>query len=563
MPASVATEIAKAVNAARNYVLYCDYDTALRYYGSVRKEIDAYVHGLDDAVLRGQWTSLQVQLEEEVQAIRDMQAELNLFLGPVAARRSDLPDRDELNGLGSSAYTSPERRPVAAVARRAAAGAVKKPRLGAMPATVPTAAHVSAQNERLYGDKDRFGPPEGPTQSINGGGGGGGRLHGRSGASSPGVASSSSGYASPHAAGPARVSRTNSATRGAYGGAAAGRRAAGGAATSLPGGPGGKGKLKGKSTVPRFTGRPGEEELVQLIEGDMHVGKLPVTWDDIAGLEEAKRLLEEAVVYPVLMPDYYQGIRRPWKGVLMYGPPGTGKTMLAKAVASECNTTFFNISPATLTSKWRGDSEKLIRVLFEMARHYAPSTIFIDEIDSLCGQRGGNEEHEASRRAKGTLLAQMDGVGVDAGQIVMVLGATNHPWDIDEAMRRRLEKRIYIPLPDVADRIELFRINTMSIKLGSDVDFGKLSQMLEGHHYSGADITNLVRDAAMMTMRRFMKEADKQTLKENAAEIGRQVAEQPITMNDFLSALRKVPSSVNAENIKKFEEWKKKFEMNM
>lgn len=536
MPTSVAVEIGKAVNAARNCALYCDYDTALKYYGSVQKEIDVYVRGLSDAVLRGQWTALQRQLEDEVAVVRDVQAELNLFYGPPVSRRNDALDCD---GSGGSSG-SPD--------RRVRPRAVMKPRLGGGAATTTATAHVSVQNERLYGDKDRFGPPEGPAGSA--------RVHGRSGASSPGVMSSSA-----HSSVAARGSRTSSATRTCGGGAPAVRRPG---AASPPGGPRGKGKgLKGKSTIPRFTGRPGEEELVQLIEGDMHVGKLPVTWDDIAGLEEAKRLLEEAVVYPVLMPDYYQGIRRPWKGVLMYGPPGTGKTMLAKAVASECNTTFFNISPATLTSKWRGDSEKLIRVLFEMARHYAPSTIFIDEIDSLCGQRGGSEEHEASRRAKGTLLAQMDGVGVDASQIVMVLGATNHPWDIDEAMRRRLEKRIYIPLPDVADRIELFRINTMSIKLSSDVDFGKLSQMLEGHHYSGADITNLVRDAAMMTMRRYMKEADMQTLKENAAEIGRQVAEQPITMNDFLSALRKVPSSVNAENIKKFEEWKKKFEMNM
>ncbi|EPY27703.1 microtubule-severing ATPase [Strigomonas culicis] len=295
----------------------------------------------------------------------------------------------------------------------------------------------------------------------------------------------------------------------------------------------------------------------------MHVGKLPISWNDIAGLEEAKRLLEEAVVYPVLMPDYYQGIRRPWKGVLMYGPPGTGKTMLAKAVASECNTTFFNISPATLTSKWRGDSEKLIRILFEMARHYAPSTIFIDEIDSLCGERGGGGEHEASRRAKGTLLAQMDGVGVDSNKIVMVLGATNHPWDIDEAMRRRLEKRIYIPLPNLEDRVGLFQINTQSLRLSPDVDFRRLSKMLEGHFYSCADITSVARDAAMMTMRRYMQEVDKTMLKENAAEIGRLVAEQPTTMEDFLLALKKVPSSINVENIKRFETWKKEFEFNV
>ncbi|KAF5895481.1 katanin p60 ATPase-containing subunit A-like 1, partial [Clarias magur] len=237
-----------------------------------------------------------------------------------------------------------------------------------------------------------------------------------------------------------------------------------------------------------------DSDLVNILERDIMSRNPNIHWDDIADLEDAKKLLREAVVLPMWMPDFFKGIRRPWKGVLMVGPPGTGKTMLAKAVATECGTTFFNISSSTLTSKYRGESEKLVRLLFEMARFYAPTTIFIDEIDSICGRRGTSDEHEASRRVKSELLVQMDGVGSvsendDPSKMVMVLAATNFPWDIDEALRRRLEKRIYIPLPTVKGRADLLKISLREVEVSPDVDLDIIAEKMED--YSGADITNI------------------------------------------------------------------------
>ncbi|KAH8045680.1 microtubule-severing ATPase [Aureococcus anophagefferens] len=231
-----------------------------------------------------------------------------------------------------------------------------------------------------------------------------------------------------------------------------------------------KGYLAALDGVPRTCGAeraPRPRTPRERIERDIVEAGVSVTWDEIAELKEAKQLLQEAVVLPLWMPDFFRGIRRPWKGVLMFGPPGTGKTMLAKAVAAECKTTFFNVSASTLSSKWRGESEKMVRLLFDMARWHAPSTVFFDEIDSLAGQRGGANEHEASRRVKTELMVQMDGVA--GGRTVIVLAATNTPWELDEALRRRLEKRIYIPLPTAAGRAALFEINMKSGAGGAEM----------------------------------------------------------------------------------------------
>ena len=196
-----------------------------------------------------------------------------------------------------------------------------------------------------------------------------------------------------------------------------------------------------------------------------------VHWSDVAGLDQAKTALKEAVVYPFLRPDLFMGLREPARGMLLFGPPGTGKTMLARAVATESKSTFFAISASSLTSKWLGDSEKLVRALFALARALAPSIIFVDEIDSLLSSRGGSSEHEATRRVKTDFLIQWSDLQRAAAgkeqsdkqkkegdaSRVLVLAATNLPWAIDEAARRRFVRRQYIPLPEPPVREEQLR----------------------------------------------------------------------------------------------------------
>ncbi|ATY65625.1 vacuolar sorting-associated VPS4 [Cordyceps militaris] len=227
-----------------------------------------------------------------------------------------------------------------------------------------------------------------------------------------------------------------------------------------------------------------------------------VRWEDIAGLEAAKETLKEAVVLPIKFPSLFQGKRQAWKGILLYGPPGTGKSYLAKAVATEANSTFFSISSSDLVSKWMGESERLVKLLFSMARENKPSVIFIDEIDALCGPRGEGES-EASRRIKTEILVQMDGVGNDSKGI-LVLGATNIPWQLDAAIRRRFQRRVHIGLPDINGRARMFRlaIGDTDTALQSS-DYNTLASRSDG--FSGSDIANVVQHALMRPVRKILQ----------------------------------------------------------
>ncbi|KAG6940779.1 vacuolar protein sorting 4 -like protein A [Chelydra serpentina] len=234
--------------------------------------------------------------------------------------------------------------------------------------------------------------------------------------------------------------------------------------------------------------------------GAIVMEKPNVRWNDVAGLEGAKEALKEAVILPIKFPHLFTGKRTPWRGILLFGPPGTGKSYLAKAVATEANnSTFFSVSSSDLMSKWLGESEKLVKNLFELARQHKPSIIFIDEVDSLCGSRNENES-EAGRRIKTEFLVQMQGVG-NNNDGTLVLGATNIPWVLDSAIRRRFEKRIYIPLPEEAARAQMFRLHLGSTPHHlTEANIRELARKTDG--YSGADISIIVRDALMQPVRK-------------------------------------------------------------
>lgn len=194
-------------------------------------------------------------------------------------------------------------------------------------------------------------------------------------------------------------------------------------------------------------------------------------------------------------PDIFTGIRGPPKGLLLFGPPGTGKTLIGKCIASQVNATFFSISSSSLTSKWVGDGEKMVRALFAVARLHQPSVIFLDEIDSLLTQRTDGEQ-EATRRIKTEFLVQFDGCGTDSEDRILMIGATNRPGEIDEAARRRFRKKLYIPLPEAEGRRTIVK-NLLRAQVNdlTEADLDEIVQATDG--YSGSDMNGLVSEAAL------------------------------------------------------------------
>lgn len=253
---------------------------------------------------------------------------------------------------------------------------------------------------------------------------------------------------------------------------------------------------------------PSREQLLKGVDAkfgerllDEMLDRTGVKLSDVVGCDSAKEALEEAVILPALNPALFSGLRQPVKGILLFGPPGNGKTLLAKAVASESNQVFFNISAASLTSKWVGDSEKTIRCLFQIAKNAQPAIIFIDEIDSILCDRS-EKDTEVSRRMKTEFLLQFDGATSNQDDRILVIGATNRPYELDDAVLRRFPKRIQLGLPDERARFTLLKTvldkHNMSGGL-TDYDIWRIASKTDG--YSNSDLVALCKEAAMIPIR--------------------------------------------------------------
>ena len=289
-----------------------------------------------------------------------------------------------------------------------------------------------------------------------------------------------------------------------------------------------------------------EDAMDQKIESEIMVKNPKVKFSDIIGMQEMKQTLYEIIVVPTIRPDLFTGIRKPQRGILLFGPPGTGKTMIAKAIASECNSTFFNISASSLTSKWVGESEKTVKSLFKVAYKKVPSIIFIDEIDSILSKRSGSE-NEATKRLKTEFLIQFDGLGSNINARLLVIAATNRPMDLDEALLRRLPKRVYCGPLDEDGRFEFIKkvINRVETNL-SDEDIKEIAKMT--NDYSNSDLMEMCREAAYQPVRELSME---EILKINKF--------RPLVKQDLIKAVQKIRGTLSKKVRDELQKWNEQF----
>jgi len=293
-----------------------------------------------------------------------------------------------------------------------------------------------------------------------------------------------------------------------------------------------------ESTKGTEGGKSSYEELI-LTE------KPSVRWEEVVGLENAKKAVKEAIVYPVQRPDLFP---LGWpRGILLFGPPGCGKTLLAAAVATEIDATFVSIDAASIMSKWLGEAEQNVAKLFGSARKSAlekkPAIVFIDELDSLMGRRSNEVGGEV--RVRNQFLKEMDGI-IDKGKDihVYVIGATNKPWDLDWAFIRRFQKRILVPLPDHHTRLMMFKLYTSHLKLAPDVDLHELARLSEG--FSGSDIRDVCQSAQLKTIGEFF---------ESGQATNKQAKPRHLTMDDFRQILEERKPSVSLDMLALYNRW--------
>ncbi|XP_038983219.1 uncharacterized protein LOC120111017 isoform X2 [Phoenix dactylifera] len=283
--------------------------------------------------------------------------------------------------------------------------------------------------------------------------------------------------------------------------------------------------------------------------------EIGVKFDDIGALEDVKRTLNELVSLPMRRPELFShgNLLRPCKGILLFGPPGTGKTLLAKALATEAGANFISITGSTLTSKWFGDAEKLTKALFSFASRLSPVIIFVDEVDSLLGARGGAFEHEATRRMRNEFMAAWDGLRTKDSQRILILAATNRPFDLDDAVVRRLPRRIYVDLPDAENRMKILRIFLSQENLEPGFRHDELANATEG--YSGSDLKNLCIAAAYRPVQELLEEEKKKGATGTAASL------RPLKLDDFIQAKSKVGASVayDATSMNELRKWNEQY----
>ncbi|KAJ6748878.1 AAA ATPASE putative-RELATED [Salix purpurea] len=304
--------------------------------------------------------------------------------------------------------------------------------------------------------------------------------------------------------------------------------------------------------------------------------EIGVTFADIGALDETKESLQELVMLPLRRPDLFNGgLLKPCRGILLFGPPGTGKTMLAKAIAKEAGASFINVSMSTITSKWFGEDEKNVRALFTLAAKVSPTIIFVDEVDSMLGQRTRAGEHEAMRKIKNEFMTHWDGLMTKPGERILVLAATNRPFDLDEAIIRRFERRIMVSLPSIESREKILK-TLLSKEKTEDLDFKELATMTEG--YSGSDLKNLCVTAAYRPVRELLQQervkdkekkqkSEEGTSSEDAADTKEEgegenvIILRPLNMDDMRQAKNHVAASFATEGsvMNELKQWNESY----